>query len=152
MADQDDVWAPDRIKEVLQCLKRHEGALVVCNASLIDEKGEIIEQSIYYKNSLNNNFPIASCLKKPPFIGCALAFDRSLLNFCLPFPKKLNTHDTWITLCAILKRKIVIIEKPLHLYRIHSNNVSGNIKNSILFKFAYRFYLLKEILWKILLK
>lgn len=152
LADQDDVWASDRIKEVLQCLKRHEGTLVVCNASLIDGEGETIEQSIHYKNPLNSKFPIVNCLKKPPFIGCALAFDRSLLNFCLPFPKKLNTHDTWITLCAVLKRKIVIIEKPLYLYRIHSNNVSRNMKNSILFKLVYQLYLLKEILWKILLK
>ncbi|WP_413651377.1 glycosyltransferase [Phocaeicola dorei] len=38
LADQDDVWASDRIKEVLQCLKRHEGTLVVCNASLIDAR------------------------------------------------------------------------------------------------------------------
>lgn len=38
LADHDDVCASDRIKELLQCLKRHEGTLVVCNASLIDAR------------------------------------------------------------------------------------------------------------------
>lgn len=147
LADQDDIWAPNRVKVMLESLIQNKGSLVVCNSILINENEEKIG-NIYYKNPLDSLFPIAQCLKHAPFLGCVMAFDRILFDSCLPFPKKMNTHDTWISLCALQKRKVVVINKPLHFYRIHGNNVSGNSKNSVFFKFVYRFYLLKEILLK----
>ncbi len=149
LADQDDLWQPNRVSKVLQTLEENRGCLVVCNADLIDGEGNAMNRFIRYTNPLETSFPLINCLKRPPFIGCAMAFDRKLLNYVLPFPKKLNTHDTWITLCAIWLKRIVIIKEPLHLYRIHNNNVSGHIRNSLLNKIQYRAYLAKELLFRI---
>lgn len=145
LADQDDIWSESRVETVLNTLKKNKGTLVVYNADIINKDGNLTKHVIRYSNPLNISYPILQCIKRPPFLGCTMAFDRTLLEEVLPFPNKLNSHDSWITLVALKCKKIVVIPFTLHYYRIHNNNVSGNINNSMLFKVVYRIYLLFSI-------
>jgi len=80
------------------------------------------------------------------FTGCCLAFNRSILNRVLMFPKEPIIHDSWIGLLACKYGKIKIEKQPYMLWRRHSSNASpiiGDKKNSLFFKVYYRFYIIK---------
>ena len=152
LSDQDDLWDSHRVDKVLAVLKEKKRTLVLCDAKIIDGKGDYINKYIGYSSPLLHNFSTLRCaLKGSPYIGCVMAFDRSLLCQLLPFPRVLNSHDFWIALNAIYNKRIQIIKEPLHLYRIHGANVSSNTYNSFVFKIIYRLYTLLS-LWKCRLK
>ena len=43
----------------------------------------------------------------------------------LPFPKNIPAHDMWIGIMNVIYGKVVYIDKPLFLYRRHSENVTS---------------------------
>jgi hypothetical protein len=82
---------------------------------------------------------------KTKFLGCCLAFNRTLLDRVLPFPSEPIMHDVWIGLLACRYGKIKIEKTPYVLYRRHTGNASisvGKKKTSLGFKLIYRFFLL----------
>lgn len=135
LADQDDVWHPKRKELVLECLKQNN--LVMCNYSIIDTNGMIVEEKFYKHNPISKNRLIN--VLKSKYLGCCMAFSKSVLEKSLPFPKKLLAHDYWI---GCLSKSCFFLDTPLHLYRRHGTNVSsssGKSTNSILTKIMYRF-------------
>ena len=136
LADQDDLWKPNKVSIVLEYLKF--SSLVVSNYSIIDSRGSMLQERFFLRS------PIKSCwlanIYKMPFHGCTMAFKRSLLDIALPFPKSLIIHDNWLGILSLMKfKELSYIEQPLILYRRHDNNVSpAKSSNSVLFKMKYR--------------
>ncbi len=147
-SDQDDIWLPNKVKKCLKVLKEKD--LVVTNAKVINEKMEIIEESLFEvvntKTGLFNNWV------KNRYYGCCIAFRREILKKVLPFPKRYEicSHDRWIPLICEMYYKVGLIEEPLLLYRRHENNVSCFKKsnNSLLKKISVRIY----PLWKVIFR
>ena len=82
-------------------------------------------------------------------MGSCIAFRRSVLDYALPFPKKVLWHDMWIGLVAERKGKTVFLPEQLMLYRRHGNNASTTGEESA-FSFAkqlqYRWVMLVNVL------
>ena len=137
LSDQDDVWYPDKVKICIDALSGSD--LVLSNFSIIDQKGTVVTER-YMENcpfSKNNIFNII----KPPFLGCCMAFNRSVLKRALPIPDKVCIHDLWIGLIANKMGGVSYIDKPLIYHRFHSNNASNYGKkseNSLFIKLKYR--------------
>lgn len=146
LADQDDVWEPDKVSVTLTALQRY--SLVMSNYSIIDSEGKKV-QDIYYTDT-----PICRTflgnLIRMPFHGCCMAFRKEVLDNVLPFPKKLVMHDNWIGLYAWMHGYDVgYIKKPLIRYRRHYANVSASAhmsRNPLWFRGWYRVILFAQIL------
>ena len=124
LADQDDVWLPNRILEVIDLLKSGED-FVVTDAVVVDSNRKIIAKSYFDQVKICDSF--FKNFYKCKILGCCIAFNRKLLASALPFPKnQLVPHDLWLYLIAKLTRaQITIHPQKCILYRRHANTTSS---------------------------
>jgi len=152
LADQDDIWLPNKVEISLQYLKDFN--LVMTDCYYVNSHLEIFNTSFFeninVKKGFLNNFI------KNSFLGCCMAFDRKILEASLPFPSKLNSHDHWICLISEIFGKTMLIPDKCIYFRRHGSNssiigdndsmVSGK-SSSCLFIIVYnRFYILGHLL------
>lgn len=147
LADQDDVWYPNKVSVCLSALKSN--IAVLHNLSCVNEVLEPLNYN-WYNEKLKFR-PLNILMRRGKHMGCALAFKKELLKLILPFPKNLYIHDFWIGIIAELKGALLYIDQPLVYYRIHSNNTSGESqnKNSFFFKLYYRVCTIFNFLWRL---
>lgn len=134
LSDQDDVWMPNKVEKMVAVLQFVD--CVMCNFSVINENGRILQKTGFRKNPISKT--VIFKIIKSRLIGSSMAFKRCVLKKSLPFPKKLLAHDLWLGCFA---KKIVFIDDPLTLYRRYEGNVSFGIdksKNSFMYKISYR--------------
>lgn len=150
LADQDDIWKEDKVKIMIDKLKDYN--LVLSDADIIDEVGNKIEDSFYKLNGSKQG--LIKNLIKNSYLGCSMAFDRTILNKSLPFPKDTPMHDWWIGLVTEMYGKTYFIEDKLISYRRHGNNASptGEKSNySFTNKILFRLVLIKNLMWRCIL-
>jgi glycosyltransferase involved in cell wall biosynthesis len=145
LADQDDIWLPDKVRLMLDTLQVYD--LAVSDCSIINHEGTILKQS-YFDEYIRPSKHILRVIYKSSFHGCCMAFRKSLKSHILPFPTIPIGHDTWIGLVAIKNKfSIAFLAKQTLLYRVHNANVSTsdsfNSKNSFFFKIFYRLNIIK---------
>lgn len=143
MADQDDLWKPNKVKICVEQLQQYD--LVLSELDICDGDGNPTGEKWFNGNFCQNN-PLK--IKGMTYQGCAMAFNRKVLEAALPFPEKLLSHDHWIGYIAEMIGTVKYIDEPLMYYRIHDHNVSGDSPstNSLWFKISYRIYMVKEFL------
>lgn len=144
-ADQDDVWMPNKVKEILPLLESN--LLVHTNAQVVDSNLNEVRSHIF--ESVPKSF--IGSLVKNPFLGCTLAFRKEVKNLILPFPPRIAMHDIWIGMCVYMFSKPFYLDKNLIQYRRHGGNVSNastKSEYSYIFRIKYRLYLL----WSLLLR
>lgn len=147
LADQDDIWMPQKVNILKKYLNDYD--LVLSDANIIDINGGVINQSFYKLNSSRSGF--MKNIIKNSYLGCTMAFNRKILEKSLPFPKDLPMHDWWLGLIAEIYGKTYFIEDKLISYRRHGNNAShtGQKSNySFLKKIFFRSILIKNLLIK----
>lgn len=145
LSDQDDVWMPNKISVVLESLKKVD--LVVHDAELIDGDGNITGKNYY--SFLHHSSGFLMNLWQTRFLGCCMAFRKSVLDECLPFPNNVVGHDYWIGMYSLIKYKVLFIPDILLKYRRHGGNVSPSSEksnNSFFYKlYNKRYHLLRAI-------
>lgn len=120
LADQDDVWMPDKLNVTINLLKKYD--LVLSDCQVVNSKYEVMHESFF---RLRNSKPgFWRNLYKNPYIGCCMAFRKDVLNYALPFPKQIHMHDWWIGLLVELKGQVYFYPSPLIQYVRHGNNAS----------------------------
>jgi glycosyltransferase involved in cell wall biosynthesis len=120
LADQDDVWHPNKIEIMKSELASCD--LVVCNCRLIDENGDVLSESFFEKN--NSQKGLIKNLIKNSFVGCCMAFRRNLLGRIMPFPLKFIMYDQWIGVIAQRYFNVKFIPQTLVDHRRHKGNYS----------------------------
>lgn len=144
LADQDDIWFPDRVSKAVMALKTSNIDCVICNRIIIDHNGNSNGEPI-----IQNDFtkiPFWKVLYHNPYIGCCMAFNRALLDKALPFPKNLPMHDLWIGLLAHKNKRSGFIPTPLIGYRRHGNNVTtGKSPYSVAYRILFRLRLVIQL-------
>ncbi|WP_262350688.1 glycosyltransferase family 2 protein [Lactiplantibacillus plantarum] len=127
LADQDDVWLPNKVATVMDYLEHGKIDLVVHDAKVVDGNLNLICKSW---NKYNHNhfgkYWILTLIKNP-FTGANMAFNRKVLRKCTPFPANVPMHDWWVGATSQKSGyNIKVIKQCLMLYRRHSTNVTGN--------------------------
>lgn len=142
LADQDDIWYPNKVKTILDHMKTYD--LVVSDCQLIDEDNKVLADSFFDLIHSGPGF-IKNWIKNT-YLGCCMAFNRKVLDAVLPFPKGIAIHDHWIGLNAELYSSVYFCNKQLLGYRKHENNqtpfTGGRSKHSLRFKVTYRLEML----------
>lgn len=149
LADQDDIWKKGRVDVVRKGLENH--SLVIVNCSIVDEN--LIPFNQNTSVFICHRKGVVSNLISNSFIGCCMAFDKSMLSVVLPFPLKIPIHDWWIGLIISAVSRVHYEETSRVLYRRHSHNASstGEISNrSSLNKIWIRLYIIYHLLKRLI--
>lgn len=167
LADQDDVWLPDKVKKMSSLLAKYDWVLADCKD--VDSSLDTIYFSHFnlYKSKIGfwRNF-IGPCC----YLGANMCFKKDLLKIFMEIPNAVP-HDLWIaSLAQIYGKKMYLFPEITMLYRRHDENVSGlnnkvlkglsktsksKIKknsHSIFFKINYRVIFLYHIIKRLIKK
>jgi glycosyltransferase involved in cell wall biosynthesis len=125
LADQDDVWHPDKLATLLAALG--DARLVYSDARIIRPGGEVVAET-YWGRRANNHTDLLSLLAANAVTGAASLFGRDLLDDVLPFPPAqfAHFHDHWIALVARALGEIRFVDQPLYDYVQHGDATLGH--------------------------
>lgn len=124
LADQDDIWKPEKISCVMETFEKEKAGVVVHDAVVMDGACKEVLRASFY--SLKGSGAGAwKNIWRNTYIGCCMAFKRELLEEILPIPSYIEMHDQWIgVINDLLKRKTCFIPQKLLCYRRHGSNAS----------------------------
>lgn len=122
LCDQDDVWKDNKVKMVLDIFGNTDCTLVMHDACIVDSNLRILGCSFFEFKKCKKGY--WRNLIKNSYIGCCMAFKRSILDYAIPFPDNIPMHDQWIGLLSERVGKVEFCNEQLLLYRRHSNNAS----------------------------
>ncbi len=142
LADQDDIWYPDKIATSLAAIQKMEKddtgkikpALVFSDLHVVDDNLNITHPSFIKMQGLEQ-------LCQPSFLqlltqnvapGCTMIVNRALLDLALPIPVDIAMHDWWLIQVASLFGRIDFLKKPTIAYRQHQKNLVGARSRSLI--------------------
>lgn len=141
LADQDDIWLPDKIATLKQYFNDHSDVAGICtNGFIVDEYSEIMSKyDLWERMSFPFNLVSKSNLFKEYIYtvenaatGATIAFKKSALDLDKPFPTiPLLIHDRWIVMKLFEASKVAFLNKKLIKYRIHNQQSIGGIEENI---------------------
>jgi glycosyltransferase involved in cell wall biosynthesis len=143
LADQDDVWRGDKISKFKDAFAASSDlSLVLSDCSIIDADGiitaERFQSGKFHASALYN-------IVRNRYLGCSMAFRRSVLNYCLPFPPDVPMHDMWIGIVNQLTGKTGFLDEPLMCYRRHDGNASPRQHAPVMQMIRWRWALAKNV-------
>ncbi len=134
-SDQDDVWAPNKVEELLLAARQCEEelgddvpVLAFCDAEVVDSTLSPVAPSFL---RLEHFDPSATQFRRllvgnmAP--GCTMLINRALIDALgeVEDVQGIVMHDWWIMLVAAALGKIAFVDQPLVKYRQHGANVEG---------------------------
>ena len=130
LADQDDVWLPDKIARAVAHLAPFPAstpALYAARQHIVNENLSPIRDS-----PLPRHLSINSAVCENVLTGCTMAFNRSLADLLRQgIPARVPMHDWWIYLLAAATGTVLFDAQPTMLYRQHGENVIGAVPTGV---------------------
>jgi len=128
LADQDDVWLPEKIATMLSPFREDPTVgLVYSDAALVGSDLQPLDRTLFGTRSAMN----LARERRPDEVvrqlginGCTMAVRRELLAWILPIPATWG-HDHWIAFLAHALGRVRPVDRPLMLYRRHPGT-AGN--------------------------
>ena len=108
LADQDDLWDPDKLAVSLERLLaeelrhgREQPLLVYSDARVIDASGALLAPS-WWAQERRSGHPkgLWHLALRNQVIGCTVLLNRACLCAALPIPREAVFHDWWLALVA----------------------------------------------------
>lgn len=137
LADQDDVWLPEKVEKSLEKLTKENADLVFGDLEVVDKDlktkypsfGDFMLLNRKIKKYINSdklNY-LYNCVT-----GCTVFAKKETISKILPLPKtsKYLIHDHWIGLMTSIYGKVAYIDEKYIKYRQHGNNQVGTEKIS----------------------
>lgn len=134
LADQDDIWEPDKVEQVLSVLQGSEETMAVCTGfTLIDAAGNPIPDARQYQINpfvLRRHKPVEPItLHRLAFgnvlQGCTYGLRRAVVDAYLQLHNAEVIHDYQLMLIAASMGRVLYLNEPLIRYRLHGNNAVG---------------------------
>lgn len=128
LADQDDVWLPDKIEKTWKKMRDKGADLVftdmyvtdrnlgVLSDSMIAQIGRRIDRTGYAQVMIDN-----------PAAGCTMLFTKEVRDLAIQIRHldAVEMHDQWILTLAALTGDVAAVDEPLVYYRQHGRNEMG---------------------------
>lgn len=133
LADQDDVWAPDKVTDLMRDLQRVESArgpatpaLAFCDIELVDATLCRLSKSLFDITAKSRRAErLRDFLLSNHVPGCAMLVNRAALERALPFPAGIVMHDWWLAMVVASFGEIRHVAAPHLKYRQHDGNAVG---------------------------
>lgn len=130
LADQDDVWAPDKVEKVMKAFRDHV-QLVMHDAVVYNESMNTVLMESYFEYR-HSKPGVWANLMKNSYMGCCMAFRRELVRQILPIPTNIQMHDQWIGVISdYFYGKSVLLDEKLLSYRRHNSAITDFKRNSL---------------------
>ena len=136
LADQDDLWFPQRLEVETAQLKAGAG-FAIGDAQLVNSSCEPLGHSLFEALSLSSeeragivSHPVDVLIKRNIVTGATAAFSRSVFDKAAPFPAGW-VHDEWLAMVAALSGVQFAVTESLIGYRQHDSNQIGVKKNTL---------------------
>lgn len=137
LADQDDVWMPQKIEKTYEHLKKEKADLVFSDLEVVNEDLETIYPSFNDYMKLSRKIKKYSDTWRLNYLyncitGCTIMTKKKWIDTILPLPTKTKhvLHDHWIGLMVNLKGKVVYLPEKYIRYRQHDKNKVGAKKTT----------------------
>ena len=110
LADQDDVWYPEKLTRTLAAF-RPETTLVYADMDVVAPDGTRLAPT-YWTTRRNNFTDLASLVFANTVTGAASVFRAELLADVLPFPPRIGDayHDHWIGCVALTRGSLGYVD------------------------------------------
>jgi glycosyltransferase involved in cell wall biosynthesis len=135
LADQDDVWMPEKLVRLEECFLREPGVgLVFTDAEVVDEHlqplGYRLWESVgfdkHHRSLVRSGRVLDVLLPGWTVTGATMAFRSVFKDLVLDIPTNLALiHDGWIGLMIASVAGVAFIEEPLIKYRQHADQQIG---------------------------
>ena len=133
LADQDDIWDPDKATRLLRqmdLLEQRLGSdsplLVHADLRLIDAEGRLLASSFHRHQGLDpDREGVLEIAMQNVVTGCASLVNRACVREALPFQVEVVLHDWWLALVAAQAGGVGYLPEPCVSYRQHRDNVVG---------------------------
>ena len=124
LADQDDVWHPDKLATLAAAIG--DCTVAYSDMRLVDTHGTVLADTLW-RGRANNPDNLASLLIAPSITGAAMLLRRDVVAASLPFPDSpgIEFHDHWLSLVALACGDIAYVPRPLYDYVQHAGAVVG---------------------------
>ena len=138
LADQDDVWRPDKLEKLSQAMAATATLAAFSDAEVVDAAlaplGYTMWQRVRFtpreQARVAQGKGFAVLLKHRVVTGATLAFKVSLRSTALPIPDGWP-HDAWLALVAAAQGGLAPVAEPLISYRQHDGNVVGALRKPL---------------------
>ena len=147
ICDQDDRWADNKRKVVVEAFKRTNADMVIHNGVHINCDGEVISDPFFSLYRIGNG-KIRNILK-PRYSGCCTAFTADMAKKILPMPLEIEAYDHWIGTVGEFMGKIAYEDSILLYHRLHTNNVTPTSARSLSVILDSRLKLVKQLVKRI---
>lgn len=133
LADQDDVWRPERIAAAFAVFQAEPDVLLVhSDARLVDADGTDLGHRLLGAlrptpeelRLLASDRPLEAYLRRNFVTGTTVTFRASLRDLAVPFPPAW-VHDEWLAVVAAVHGRVRYLDQPLVDYRQHGGNEIG---------------------------
>lgn len=135
LSDQDDIWLPEKLSLIADCLQRLPGVgLVFTDAEVVDEKGHPVGYCLWEELSiskaererLQKAEGVNDLLQGATITGATMAFRARFRELFLPIPSDLPLiHDAWIAILVAAVSGVLPLSAPLIRYRQHGDQQVG---------------------------
>lgn len=134
MADQDDVWHPEKIERLVSIFEADPRVGVAfCNGQVVDGERQPLGYDLWSavgftagEQALARNGRAAEVfLRHVVAAGATLAFRSSHLPLVLPFPDLRSAHDAWVAFMIAAVARCAILDERLIEHRLHADNQFG---------------------------
>lgn len=139
LADQDDIWRPEKIARLTQTLNaRPDAGLVFGNAELIDGDGRPLGCDLWKtvgfqpaeQRRMAQGREVDVLLRHNVVTGATVAFRAEYRDLVLPIADGW-VHDAWIALLIGAVARLAMVAEPLIHYRQHTAQQIGERKRSV---------------------
>ncbi len=127
LADQDDIWMPNKLNSAVKMLKKEQADLYYGSLDAFINNDLTLHHVIYMRNTYSD----VETMLRNPAAGCTMLFSAKVVSrICEYMPKNMEMHDLWIfRVCKYTGMKIVADNVPYIRYRLHENNICGAAVN-----------------------
>lgn len=128
MADQDDIWLPERVSKMNAALAAPSTSCLASNSEFMHSSGARMQydcEGVTSDSSTDFAGNIWSIFTgRRRYYGCAMAVKKDFCGVILPIPKYVESHDLWIAMAGNMARANVHIDAATLVRRVHGNNAS----------------------------
>jgi glycosyltransferase involved in cell wall biosynthesis len=140
LADQDDIWLPEKIARHLEVFERRsEIGACFSNGKVVDGDaqplGYRLWDSLWFSHREQERVRCGGAvevfLRHVVAAGTTLSFRADYRELLLPFPELRSCHDAWIAFLIATVAEVEMLESDLILYRLHAGNQIGLAKPNL---------------------
>jgi glycosyltransferase involved in cell wall biosynthesis len=125
LADQDDIWFPEKIASLYHDIG--DNWLIYSEISPVDSTGKLLNSKFPKVNRLEGHCPLALMLNNC-VTGHASLLRKEMLPLAMPAISDMPYHDQWLAIVASSRGKLKASDQVLSYYRQHDNNAVWKTK------------------------